>query len=428
MLDSGIVEVAIGLIFVFSLLAILVTQINTFLGNILNWRAKTLKTGIQKLLTDKEVQAKLLAHPLVNVVKTNIHPATEITDDEAEHIISTEESDAEWIEPKIFVEALVDILSVEANKLYRPLQEAADSIPNSEHKSLIREMIRTLRTGFSEQTIRSLRDAFNAVEDLPSREKLLEGLDRVETSLENLDFLGDQLVPILEGVRKITDDSLRTALQTLLNTAQTVEEAQEKLTHWFNDNMGRASSIFRRRIQMVSIAVALALSVILNVDTLHLSRTLWEDENLRRAVANTAVEFEQSQAGISATDDESTNNTDIIDSPDGSDVTLQDLEDDVEDIGLTVQNLLELELPIGWEYIPVTDDMIRSSQVLGLPDPTKNSRNIWNLIPGNSSSWLAIWIQKIIGILATTIAAAQGAPFWFDLLNRIATRGSSKSD
>ena len=50
---------------------------------------------------------------------------------------------------------------------------------------------------FSEQTIRALRDAFNAVEDLPSREKLLEGLDRVETSLENIDFINDQLVPVL---------------------------------------------------------------------------------------------------------------------------------------------------------------------------------------------------------------------------------------
>ena len=63
MLDSGIVDVAIGLIFVFSLLAILVTQINTFLGNVLNWRAKTLKTGLQQLLTDKEIQAKVTCAP-----------------------------------------------------------------------------------------------------------------------------------------------------------------------------------------------------------------------------------------------------------------------------------------------------------------------------------------------------------------------------
>lgn len=409
MLDSGIVEVAIGLIFIFSLLAILVTQINTFLGNILNWRAKTLKTGIQKILTDKEVQAKLLAHPLINVVKTTIHPATAISDDEAESIISTEESDAEWIEPKIFVEALIDILSVEADKLYRPLQEAANAIPNSEHKSLIREMIRTLRTGFSEQTIRALRDAFNAVEDLPAREKLLEGLDRVESALENLDFLGDQLVPILEGVRKITDDSLRTALQTLLTTAQTIEEAQEKLTHWFNDNMGRASSLFRRRIQIVSLIVGLTLAVILNVDTLHLARALWEDDALRQSVVLSANQFDQAQA------------SDEI-APVDEDVTIEDLEGNVEDIGKTIQNLLELQLPIGWEYIPVTDDMIESSQALGLPDPTDNPRNIWNLIPGNTSSWLQLWLQKIIGILATTIAAAQGAPFWFDLLNKITSR------
>ena len=411
MLDSGIVDVAIGLIFIFSLLAILVTQINTFFGNVLNWRAKTLKTGLQQLLTDKEIQAKLLAHPLVNMVQTTLHPETEISDEYAQEIIDTEESNVEWIESNTFVQALVDILSVEAGKLYYPLQAAADSIPNSEHKSLIREMIRTLRGGFSEQTIRSLRDAFNAVEDLPSREKLLEGLDRVETSLEEIDFFNDQLVPVLAGVHKIADEGLRTALQTLISTAETIEDAQSRMEHWFNDNMGRASSIFRRRIQIVSIAVAITLSVVLNVDTLHLARSLWEDENLRMTVATTAIQFDQSQAI------ESTTTT----APD-DEATIEDLEDDVANIGETVQDLLELQLPIGWEYIPVTEDMITSSQALGLSDPTQNSRNIWNLIPGNSSSFLSLWIQKFIGILTTTIAAAQGAPFWFDLLNKIVAR------
>ena len=144
----------------------------------------------------------------------------------------------------------------------------------------------------------------------------------------------------MAGVRKITDEGLRTALQTLMTTAQTIEEAQTKIEHWFNDNMSRASSIFRRRIQIVSILVAFGVTVVLNVDTLHLARALWEDENLRMAVANTAVEFDQSQFTDTAPQIDDTGT-------DGDDVTLQDLEDDVDDIGETVQNLLELQLPIG---------------------------------------------------------------------------------
>ena len=44
--------------------------------------------------------------------------------------------------------------------------------------------------------------------------------------------------------------------------------------------------------------------------------------------------------------------------------------------------------------------------------------NFRNLFEGSLGDVLAVWFNKIIGILATTIAAAQGAPFWFDLLNR----------
>jgi hypothetical protein len=54
----------------------------------------------------------------------------------------------------------------------------------------------------------------------------------------------------------------------------------------------------------------------------------------------------------------------------------------------------------------------------GLSDPRTNPRNLWNFTQINGN-WFGLLIQKIVGILASTIAASQGAPFWFDLLNRL---------
>ena len=70
---APIIQVAIGILFVFSLLSILVTQMNTFIGNLLNWRAKNLKEGVLLLIGDKELQAKILAHPLIQLVDARLH-------------------------------------------------------------------------------------------------------------------------------------------------------------------------------------------------------------------------------------------------------------------------------------------------------------------------------------------------------------------
>ncbi len=46
-------------------------------------------------------------------------------------------------------------------------------------------------------------------------------------------------------------------------------------------------------------------------------------------------------------------------------------------------------------------------------------------MPGNSPDWLSNILKKVVGLIVTMIAVAQGAPFWFDLLQRL-TGGNSQ--
>ncbi len=39
--------------------------------------------------------------------------------------------------------------------------------------------------------------------------------------------------------------------------------------------------------------------------------------------------------------------------------------------------------------------------------------------PGMPTADFGWWLKKVIGILITGFAVSQGAPFWFDMLNRI---------
>jgi hypothetical protein len=76
MFNTAIIEVAIGLVFVFSLMALLVTQINSIVTALLNSRAKYLKQGLQELITDPQLQAKMLAHPIIKMVKVSVPTAS----------------------------------------------------------------------------------------------------------------------------------------------------------------------------------------------------------------------------------------------------------------------------------------------------------------------------------------------------------------
>ena len=59
---------------------------------------------------------------------------------------------------------------------------------------------------------------------------------------------------------------------------------------------------------------------------------------------------------------------------------------------------------------------------LSVLDPLRDTRNLWNVLPGGNPGWFGLLVEKLVGLLLTTIAVMQGAPFWFDLLRRATGR------
>jgi hypothetical protein len=282
---------------------------------------------------------------------------------------------------------------------------------------------------------------------------LVAALKPVRAVLEETRYQSNNLQTLQAGVATIETPAIRDALRILLSTTSNIDQARVKIERWFDDGMQRASTAYFRWIQIFSIVFSLLLAVIFNIDTLYLARTLWDDPLLRAQVVIAAKRIDLQQEQGTSTSDTGTGSVPRDETGEAPPIAtlnpdptpaeipmdeqaLQDqvardaqrlseplveVQGDIADIGLLVQQLLELQLPIGWEYTPVTTEMVALSQEVGLPSPYGNSRNIWNLLQPDFS----LILQKIIGILATTIAAAQGAPFWFDLLNRVTRRNTT---
>jgi hypothetical protein len=449
MLQSQIIDVAIGMIFVFSLLSILVTQINSLILNVMNLRAKQLKEGLLNLVTDKELQAKILAHPLIRMVDETVRPQEKLNRQEQSDIVHSETTKVTYIAPSTFVEALLSLLAAESDaSIFLTLTEAINALPNDDNKVLLREALRDFRS-FGTTDTRQIRQLILQLPNETHKQILSYALEEVENALGRLPARNGQLIPLMEGIRKIKDPAFKDAINTVLVTAQGLDDARAKLQNWFNDGMDRISEVYKRRIQYISLIVGFILAFVLNADALQLANSFWEDPALRQAVAETAKqnigELESQINSIASatpapsiapvvpvspdatptqpdtlpeipgtTSEES--NTQRAESAQAAEAAVQQSSQQVSD---TVQKLLDLQLPIGWEFTPITEELVATSQLAGLPDPRGNLRNVWNMVPGNTPDWFSNIFRKLVGFIVTMVAVAQGAPFWFDLLRRL---------
>src|SRR6185295_3878990 len=74
MLGSDVLEVAIGLVFVYLLLSLIVTAVTELLAGWRRWRSTHLFKGLRNLLGNEKLVALLYKHPWVNGL---VQPAAE---------------------------------------------------------------------------------------------------------------------------------------------------------------------------------------------------------------------------------------------------------------------------------------------------------------------------------------------------------------
>jgi hypothetical protein len=107
MLNSTILDLAIGLIFTFLAISLAVSSIVEGIASAMKWRAATLLQGVKELLNDENFKGLALEvynHSLVDP----IDPGAALTEKDLKHPPS-------YIDPGQFAEALMDILTINQN-------------------------------------------------------------------------------------------------------------------------------------------------------------------------------------------------------------------------------------------------------------------------------------------------------------------------
>ncbi len=409
----AILEVMIGMVFVYSLLSILVTQINTIITNILNLRARHLRHGLNQLLSDPVVRARIMGHPLIGLIQTPILPNQKLDKAQAETLTKSKLNRVTQIAPQTFVNVLINTIKAPDDQdLFAALLQVVDSMPSGGERRHLRALIKRLR-----ETGSGLEDLRAAIAQLDNEiyiETLNAALDQIEEEISDSGIAPAGLVSIAAGIRSLNDPYLRTALEAALASSKTLEEAKARLESWFNDGMARATESFTRNMQFISLAVGLMIALFVNVDSIQIVRTLWNDPFVRQSVAEIAANTDLTallpaapvSEGATAESEASLNEE-----------QLQNIQVAAEQIRQTLTEINDLRLPLGWYY-----------DAAGTAPELRDHRNLWNYFYLPNPYLGELWIAKILGLVATMVAIAQGAPFWFNILNRLMRGDSGKSD
>lgn len=307
-MGSSMIEVGIGLILVYMLLSLIVSQINNIIKNLLNIRGQYLIDEIQEMISDPALLRQVLSHPAINSLLNGDM-----------------------------------VKEISANKLTDIL-----------------------------------------VDNLAGSGERLDLLDR----LSNTDLVRQLLV-------LVNDAGLKQQLEQVLRTARSLPDVRAKIEEWFDSGLSRVSEMYTRRMHFWSFVVGLLLAVLLNVDSIYLARTLWNDSVLRQATVEAAITIAEQTTSAEPQADE--------------------FFDSVREAKSTVNQFLELRLPIGWFYEPLSEE---PTSDIGSLSPLRDTRNLYNFWFANNPIWFTLLLEKLAGLALTTIALMQGAPFWFDLIRK----------
>jgi len=78
-------------------------------------------------------------------------------------------------------------------------------------------------------------------------------------------------------IAAVADPQLRRTLQTLYQQAGgDLQRFQAALAGWFETAMERLSGVYKRRQLLISFLVSLLLTILFNIDSIHLFQTLWQ--------------------------------------------------------------------------------------------------------------------------------------------------------
>jgi hypothetical protein len=435
---STVLSMAIGLIFVWLVLSLAVMNIEEWIVSKLNWRSNMLETTIRNLLADPGLTDQFYNHPLIRslfsgydgATKPSYIPSSQFTLTLFDIVVNAG-TEASLLQQQLYK------LRLDLTMLNGKQRKAAQRRLNLILALTRRALVSDTGTAAVNATLDTVRSEINRLAvDYPKLQASVEGaLLNVKVQKEQIESIFNSLqqseitrestsdkVRLGIAAMAVTHPRLKQILHALINGADDylwqaeniMKQARENVEKWFDNSMDRLSGWYKRRAQLLAFTIGFVIAVFANVDSVLLANQLWRQPTLRDKL--------ELQAALLVLQNQ--NETE---------------QESLDQAVLSSAEIGAMSLPIGWigkpqainskglvnvsadksvacALIPKNGDDIYGFSITGRCYPIANAPFIYDL---------SGWLQKFLGLLITGLAAAQGAPFWFDVLKKVVNVRSS---
>ncbi|NOU48710.1 MAG: hypothetical protein HOO86_16850 [Bacteroidales bacterium] len=394
MFNSPLLDITIGLVFIFLIYSLLVTSINEVIASLFGLRARMLKSAIVVGMlsnTSKDSRWKSLFKGIKGFFGGLVHHDDRSVEEKAK------------IGEKIFDHPLIKNYG---SSRFFPLPSY---IPTNNFSTVL---IDVLLKEFNDKVEDIARYKLTLTADNESLENTILNLRNSNNTIKIKELLAyyghhyaeKDAAPPLFIIDKETWQILQMHLQ---NSLYDIDQFVRKIEGWFDDSMDRVSGWYKRQSQLILIILGFMIALIFNVDTLEITGKLSTDKDARDKLVQMAT-----QAVDQYKDDPR--------------VKKMVTADGVEVIDNSGENK-EINNAIFKEYQAKSDsvknllkgDINKTNEIIAAGWKTYGGKKSLTGKVGYVLKRTFTSPRKFLGFMILAFAVSLGAPFWFDLLNKL---------
>lgn len=381
MFNSIALQVCIGLIFIYLLYSLLATILQEIFARWMGLRARILLKGLRRMLEDGATSHRLTVwayfHDLLQGIAYYFRP----------------------MKDKTFLKAFYD---------YPLVKYLGENNWQSKPAYLRPE-------NFSDTIIHLLRgQGFN---------NTTSQMALIQNNLATNQFSGFTINP----------ETLKYVKQLWVDAGNDIDKFKTNLEGWFNSTMERTTGWYKRRTQLMLLLIGMGLAIGFNVDSIAIYKILAHNDKAREQLVQLAVTRYGEYGKIIDTlkslkergDTSQQGNIRALQS--NLDTSLNGLSRSIQEDAAAAQDILGLghckdsvdsvcqKRAVAW-----LDSVCKSRKLVNKDwDDFDRLRKSCNGCKSNMTYQSGSKVVVFIGWLLTALAVSLGAPFWFDLLNKI---------
>lgn len=185
---------------------------------------------------------------------------------------------------------------------------------------------------------------------------------------------------------------------------------------WYDSSMERLTGRLKRHALLFTFSFSVIMAAVGNIDSIAIMNHLYSNPEARKELAASAYAASESEGYQKLVTDINGQKDALAQMDSTQQEKLDSLSADVDSVMAmvnerkqlidTIYASMSMSIPMGWENLEMEKALFKK------PSDRQTSN-------------AAFWLRKVLGLLMTVLAMCLGAPFWFDVLGKVANLRTS---